>query len=378
MFKGKYLLAMILIVAIISSLFISSFAADTLKVSVDGSVLKLSATPIVVGNDAFVPAKDVFEALGGIVTVSDSGLSIATAQKTINLTNSSDITQVQKGVLLVKASYINTALGADVKVDTANSTVIIKYFSNMSGTLKLGGSTTVQPITQAAADYLMKLNKGLSVTVAGGGSGAGKSGAKDGTFNIGATSSEWSDSDKATFPELKTYMIAKDAIAVIVNPSNKIKNLTKQQVKDLFEGKITNWYKIGGNNAAVMVQTREATSGTLSAFAELALENKKGVEITKTAPPHGSNGLMLQAVSSNKNAIGFLSLGYLNSKVKAVTLDGVVCNVANANSKKYSLVRPLLLLTKGAPGDLAAVYMNFLTSPKGQAMMASNGYLTLR
>jgi phosphate transport system substrate-binding protein len=270
-------------------------------------------------------------------------------------------------------------LGAEAAYNKSMELVTIKYFTSMTGTLKVGGSTTVQPITQKAADILMARNKGLSVTISAPGSGAGINGAIDGTFHIGAASRELKSSELEKCPDLKQFQIGSDGIAIIINKANKVSNLTKQQVFDIFTGKITNWKDVGGTDSPIFVQTREVGSGTLDAFNELALHIiDKAAKIVSTATPNASNGLVKEAVKGNKNAIGFISFGYLEGSVKGINIEGVSPTPANAMAKVWPYVRPLNVVTKGIPSALAAKFINYLKSDEGQNILVEEHYLPLK
>ena len=270
----------------------------------------------------------------------------------------------------VPIKYITDALGA--KITMVGNNVSITYFSNMSGTVKISGSTTVQPIAQAAADLLVKLNKGLSLTVAGGGSGAGIKDAIAGTSNIGTSSRELTSDEMKT---LKVFTIANDGIAIIVHPSNPVKSLTKEQANKIFLGQIKNWNEVGGNNAPILVQTRETGSGTRATFEELLLAK---TSVVASAKPHTSSALIKNAVAAEKNAIGYDSVGFLDSKVKAVALGGVQATTTTIKNKTYPLSRQLFVVTKGAPKGVAAMYIDYLRTLECQNnIVAKEGYISL-
>ncbi|KFD41264.1 hypothetical protein DK28_0210730 [Peptococcaceae bacterium SCADC1_2_3] len=241
--------------------------------------------------------------------------------------------------------------------------------AKLSGELLTSGSTTVQPLAEDLAAAFTKKNPNVKINVAGGGSGVGIKDVAAGKVHIGNSSRKLKDSDPAG---LVANVIGYDAVAVVVNskcPAIKVvkKGLSKQQVKDIFTGKITNWKDVGGKNASIMVQSRTAPSGTLDFFSEEVL-NKEAV--VDTAKKYESNGLLKQAVTQNKNAIGFISLGYLDKKVVGVPLNGVAPSLKNAVAGKYHLVRPLIMVTKGKPAGLAAAFIKFAQSAKGQKIVA--------
>lgn len=392
----KKLLTIALVVVMLLSVALSANAASGVRVTVDGKEIKLDVAPVIESGRTLAPIRPIAEALGAdvqfdeatkTVTVStiDSEISLVLNSNKATVNNEDKTLDVPAksigGRTMLPLRFIGEALGAKVDFDSATSTVVVKYFSDMTGTLKIGGSTTVQPIEQAAADRLMAMNSGLSVTVAGGGSGVGLKGANDGTLNIGGYSTELSDADRKTYPTIIDTQIGNDGVAIILNPSNPITNLTKQQVFDIFTGKITNWKDVGGENAPIFVQQRESTSGTRKAFKELALDSidkTKNSDVVATATPHASSGLILQAVAQNKNAIGYESFGYLDNTVSAIKIESISATKANVISKKFAYYRPLNLLTKGNPTGLSAKFINYLLSPDGQKLIDDLKYVSLK
>lgn len=371
-----------------------SKAANGVTIKVDGKTLSTDVEPEIESGRTLVPIRFIAEALGAKVTWDNSNkqVNILSSDKDITLkiesntakVNNKSVTldvpaKIKSGRTLIPLRFVSENLGAEVNWVSSTKTVTVDYFSKMSGTIKISGSTTVQPIVQSAADKLMAMNKSLSVSVAGGGSGAGVKDAASGEVNIGCASREVKSSEKSEYPDLKDIKIGSDGIAIVVNKNNPVKSLTKQQVYDIFTGKINNWKDVGGENGAIFVQTREPGSGTLGAFEELSIQtiNKEG-KIVGTATPHTSNGLMRDAVAANKNAIGFLSFGYLDSSVMAPDVQGVKATVDNALAGKWPYVRPLNVVTKGTPTGVTAKFLNYLTTAEGQKILADENYLTLK
>jgi phosphate transport system substrate-binding protein len=197
--------------------------------------------------------------------------------------------------------------------------------------------------------------------------------AQDGTVDIGAASRALTDAEKAT---LVDTVIARDGIAIIVNPAQKnITNLTKAQVKDIFSGKITNWKDLGGDDKAIVLVSREEGSGTRTAFQDLILG--KDVLIADTAILQSSNGAIRTIVISNPYAISYLSFGYIDNTVKALSLEGIPATIENAKNGTYPAVRPLLFLTKTQPTGLVKTFIDFCLSDEGQAIVAKD-YITVK
>jgi phosphate transport system substrate-binding protein len=204
----------------------------------------------------------------------------------------------------------------------------------------------------------MSLNPNVKITISGGGSGAGIKAAQTGTSDIGAASRELKTEEIGTVVET---VIAKDAIAIAVNPSLGITNLTIAQIRDIFAGNITNWSEVGGPNKTINVVAREEGSGTRGAFEEIVMGD---AVITASAILQNSNGALRTTVAGDSYAIGFLSLGYVDSSVKALDVDGVAATVENTKNGSYSIVRPFLFLTQEEPTGLVKAFIDWVLTPK--------------
>lgn len=230
--------------------------------------------------------------------------------------------------------------------------------------IRIAGSTSIQPLSEELADAFMKKNPGVSVIVAGGGSSAGIKAAQDGTADIGASSRELKPEERRGLTET---VIAKDAIAIIVNPKNKVSQLSLEQLRRIFAGEITNWKDVGGKDAPIHLFTREEGSGTRGAFEEIVMgENKR---ITGKASVQNSTGAIRTAVEWDENAIGYISLGCVNERIKVVAVDGVKPSEETVLKGTYRLWRPFIYLTKGKPAGVVKRYIDFVLSPEGQKIV---------
>ncbi|MCL2708021.1 MAG: substrate-binding domain-containing protein [Defluviitaleaceae bacterium] len=280
----------------------------------------------------------------------------------------------------VQMDTVLTAIGATINANVASGTFSIEYFTGMKGSVKITGSTTLQGFVTEAADFLNEMNPGLNVSVAGGGSGTGINDTINGTNNIGMSSSVLNDAQKK---EIKHIIpVALDGIAIITHPSNPVNNLTAAQAAKIFKGEITNWKDVGGNNAPIIVQTRESGSGTLATFQELLMRPVYGRDnetVVATATPHVSAQLVMMAVAADANAIGFDSVGVLDDTVKVVTLNNVMPNFETVESGAYLLGRQLFVLSKGVPSGASAKFIDFLRAQECQQNFIINGgYLSIR
>ncbi len=252
-----------------------------------------------------------------------------------------------------------------------------------TGKIQLAGSTTVQPLAEKLAEAFMAKNPGVVIEVQGGGSSVGVTSAGEGTVNIGMASREVKKSEMEKFPNLQVFTIAFDGIAVVTHPGLELPGLTKEQVQAIFAGEIKNYKEVGGPDAPIVVVSREEGSGTRAAFEELVMSYKDAEGKTQVKPIfekallQQSNGQVRTAVATTPNSIGYLSFGFLDGSVKTVKVNDVEPTVDNVKNGSYPIVRPLNLLTNGAPDELSQAFIDFILSDEGQAIVA-NEYITIK
>jgi len=240
------------------------------------------------------------------------------------------------------------------------------------------GSTTVLPIAQAALETYMKVHPGVNISLSGGGSGDGIKALIDKSTDIANSSREIKDKEITLAKERGVnpvaHTIAIDAIVPIVHPKNKVQGLTIDQLSQIYQGKITNWKEVGGDNLTIIVVSRDSSSGTFESWGHLVLDNAR---VTPKAQLQASNGAVVQAVSKNRYAIGYIGLGYLNTSVKALTVNGITASAKTALSKEYPVARPLYMYTNGQPAGEVANFLKFVLSPAGQKLVAGEGFIPL-
>lgn len=242
-----------------------------------------------------------------------------------------------------------------------------------SAKIQAVGSTTVAvPMDELVLKYKEK-NPEVVIEVQGVGSSAGVKAAHEKTADIGMVSREIKESEKEY--GLTETVIAYDGIAIVLNPANGVEDLTAEQVKGIFEGTITNWSEVGGADENIIVVTREDGSGTRSAFEEILglqkeIGDKKVSSITQSALVAEGNGTIKATVASKAGAVGYVSLGFIDETVKAISVDGVIPTPESVKASEYSVSRPLLILTQPDAPAHVEEYVAFILGAEGQEVVS--------
>ena len=250
--------------------------------------------------------------------------------------------------------------------------------------LVIKGSDTVLPLSQKEAETYMKTNAGASITVIGGGSGVGVAALIDGTTQIAMSSRPLKMDEKLKIQEAgkayKEVRIADDALAIVVNPANPVKKLTREQIEDIYTGKITNWKQLGGEDGKIVVYARESSSGTYEFFKEHVLNRKNYSNSCLNMP---ATGAIIQSVSQTKGAIGYVGLAYLDKAVAdvAVSYDKgktyVTASYENAKNKTYPIVRPLFYYYSPVNEKVVKPFIDYVLSSAGQKVVKEVGYIDI-
>ncbi len=240
------------------------------------------------------------------------------------------------------------------------------------------GSTTVLPIAQAEVDAYMKLHPGVQLSLSGGGSGDGIKALIDGSTDI-ANSSREIKKEEIELAKTKgvnpvATVIAHDALTPVVNPKNKVKDLTIDQLSQIYQGNITNWKEVGGDDLEIVVISRDSSSGTFESWAEFVMKKTK---VTPRAQMLASSGALFTAVSKNKNAIAYIGIGYVKKGVKGLSVNGIPATQETALSKQFPLSRELYMYTNGEPKGEAAKFIAFVKSDEGQQLVLKEGFVPL-
>ncbi len=242
----------------------------------------------------------------------------------------------------------------------------------------IDGSTTVGPIAKAFAEYYMGQNPDVNITVSESGSGNGAKSLINNACQIADMSRFMKDKefkvavDKGIFPV--THVVALDGIAIVVHPSNPVKELTVEQVRDIYLGKYKNWKELGGPTQPIVMISRDTNSGTYETFEGLVMKKEKIVEGCEYV---GSNGAIRGRVQSTPAAIGYLGLGFLDATVKGLKIDGIFPTGRAVASGKYPIARPLYMFTNGYPkmGSHLYQFVTIHLSKKGQEIVKRIGFV---
>lgn len=246
--------------------------------------------------------------------------------------------------------------------------------ADLSGTISMVGSTSMEKFANALSETFMEKYPKVTVTAEFVGSGAGVEAAANGTADIGNASRNLKDEEKTK--GIAENIVAIDGIAVVVDPSNTVEDLTKDQLAGIYDGTVTNWKDVGGNDAPIVVVGRESGSGTRNAFEELLeLEDK-----CKYANELDSTGAVMAKVASTPGAVGYVSLDVLDDTVKAVKLEGAEPTEENIKAGTYFLSRPFVMATKGEiseQNDLVKALFDFIYSEEGAELVKSVGLISV-
>jgi len=246
------------------------------------------------------------------------------------------------------------------------------------------GSDTVLPLAQKLAEEYMKKNKSVSITIVGGGSGVGIAALLDGTTDIAMASRSLKQDEKLKLnqnkKEIVEFNLANDALSVVVNKENPVRQLTREQLEGIFTGKITNWKEVGGKDLKIIFYSRETSSGTYEFFREHVLDKKNFGNQALLMP---ATGAIVQSVSQTKGSIGYIGLAYESNEVATidVSYDGgktfVTPSVAAAQDKTYPISRPLFFYFDKQTEPKLKAFLDYTISTEGQAIVQEIGYVPL-
>lgn len=270
------------------------------------------------------------------------------------------------GILVLTVATMLSACGMSGE-DTGSS-------NGHTYTLSISGSTSVGPLAEKLADKYEEKNE-INIEVNQIGSSAGITNATSGVSEIGMSSRDLKEEEKAN--GLNETIIAYDGIVVVTHPSNKVKDLTMEQVKQIFTGEVTNWKELGGEDMEIVVVSREDGSGSRDAFQEIV--GYSSGELVRSAIVASGNGNIKTTVATNKHAVGFISFEYIDNSISTVNINGVEATAENVLLQKYSLSRPFLFVTKEENlSEEGQHFIDYILSSEGQTVVSESGVIPLK
>jgi phosphate transport system substrate-binding protein len=291
-----------------------------------------------------------------------------------------DYTQCIISGLLLALALIGVSCSSNASAQTSSGTA--SYIENK-------GSDTIVNLALAWAEKYQSIHKDVRISVTGGGSGTGIAALLNGTVDIANASRQIKDEEvdeaKSKGIDPVEFIIARDAIAVIVNPENPVSQLTLKQISDIYSGKINNWREVGGEDRPIVRLSRETNSGTHVYFLETVLRLGNSEEITlfsmDTLLLPSSEGIIAE-VRQNPNAIGYDGLGYVPDDLKMIAIaeDGgayVLPAIETVNDRSYPIARDLYMYTNGEPAGVVKEYLDWILSPEAQEIVAELGFVPI-
>lgn len=257
--------------------------------------------------------------------------------------------------------------------------VLVAPLETWAASINITGSTTLLPIAESIAKAYMETHKDMLINISGGGSGNGIKAIIDGTTDIGNSSRFIKPQEitmacgKSVYPV--PFRIAYDCIVPVVHPDNPVRDLTLQQLKEIYLGHTTNWSEVGGGDLPIVVVSRDTSSGTYEVWEEKVM-NKETVFPGATLV--SSNEAVVKAVMLKKEAVGYIGLGYLDDSVRPIRVDGIKGTEATTLNGSYPISRPLFMFTRGWPSGELLAFINYVLDPDhGQKLVKKAGFVPL-
>ena len=249
------------------------------------------------------------------------------------------------------------------------------------GTVTLSGSSALLPLVEASIDGFIEKNPGYEINAQAGGSGAGLTQVLDGSVNIGNSdifANEKLEEDKAQ--ELVDHKVVAQGFAIVVNEAAGVKELTKQQIQDVFSGKVKNWKEVGGADKEIFLIHRPSSSGTRATFVKTVLGGDKNLENDSLGSVQDSSGAVAKAMAQNDGAVSYLALSYLSSdeakSMVKVAIDGVEASKENITTGKYPFWSWGHMYTKGEPTAEAKKFIDYIMSEDNKKVVEDTGFIS--
>ena len=265
------------------------------------------------------------------------------------------------------SSVAGTSSAADTSAEASSVAT-----EELSGTLSMNGSTSMEKVIKAVNGAFMEKNKGVTVNLNLTGSGTGIQEASEGKCDIGNSSRKLKDEEAE---KLDATVVGLDGIALVVNPANKLEDISLEDLAKVYSGEITNWKELGGDDKSIVVIGREDGSGTRDGFESIVMGDKE----PKYAQELESTGSVINAVATTDGAIGYASLANVDETVKALKVGGIEATEENVKSGAYEVQRPFICATlKGSDNKLVKAYLDFILSEEGQALVLAQGAVPVK
>ena len=289
------------------------------------------------------------------------------AVTTLVACGNSDATTAQLSV--AESSAAESTVAASSEVASTETT------AGLSGSISMVGSTSMEKLANALSEAFMEEYPDVTVTAEFVGSGAGIEAVTNGTADIGNSSRSLKDEEKAA--GVAENIVAIDGIAVCVDPANEVADLTKEQLTNIYNGTVTNWKEVGGEDLKIQVINRDEASGTREAFRTIVMD---GAPFDRRSAVLSGTGQVRDVVSRSRGAIGYISLGFVDSlnaktSVKAVSVNHVEASEKTVASGGYPISRDLYFFVKGAPSQQAQDYIDYVTSEKMDKQIREAGFI---
>ena len=270
--------------------------------------------------------------------------------------------KIISGIMVLSLTVLTAACGTNSEDEAGSG-------SGNKETIAISGSTSVGPLVEKIAENYGKEKPNIKVEVNQIGSSSGITNAINGVSELGMSSRDLKEEEAA---ELSETIIAYDGIVVVAHPSNKVNDLTLEEVKDIYTGKITNWKEVGGADMEIVVVSREDGSGSRDAFQEIV--GYSSGELVKSAIISSGNGNIKTTVATNKHAVGFISFEYVDDTISTMNINGVESTAENVLNNTYSLSRPFLLVHKDdVLTDEGQQFLDYILSEEGQEIVSETG-----